>query len=436
MRLNRWRRTWRIERPLVLGVASIVLLMAFIGYWSVKASIGGAVIGTGVLEVTTTRTAVQHPIGGVVAEILKRDGERVEAGEVVLRLDDSRLRSDLAVTQSALFETLASIARLEAALDGRRELNPHPLLTEAAAIDPDVRTLIARQQRQLDDHFTTIDTEMRLLDEQIIQTEAQAAGLEAQLAAKRAEQSLLDADLDRARNLANRELIRSSELSVVETAGIRVRGEIGYVEAQIAELRGKIVEIDLRRLSVVTDAAELAGVELSRLAPERIRLLEERAAILESLSRSEIRVPVSGRIIESQVYGLRSVIVAASPLMMIVPEDEPVLARLRVFATDIDQVYVGQDASLKFKAFNGRQLPIILGRVWQVSADAFLDSTTQKSYYDVMVALNEEELLKLGDRDLLPGMPIEGFLATESRTPLEYVMRPIMFYLDRAFRDA
>ena len=122
--------------------------------------------------------------------------------------------------------------------------------------------------------------------------------------------------------------------------------------------------------------------------------------------------------------------------MMIVPDDEPVLAVVRVSATDIDQIYVGQDASLKFKSFNGRQIPIILGQVLQISADAFLDQRTQKTYYTVAIALHEAEMGKLGDTDLIPGMPVEAFLTSESRTPLSYAMRPILFYFDRAFRDA
>ena len=128
--------------------------------------------------------------------------------------------------------------------------------------------------------------------------------------------------------------------------------------------------------------------------------------------------------------------VAASPLMMIVPEDEPVLAVVRVAATDIDQVYVGQIASLKFNAFNGRQIPIILGQVLQLSADATLDQTTRQSYYNVAVALDEVDLSALGENDLVLGMPVEAFLTSESRTPLSYALRPILFYFDRAFRDA
>lgn len=418
----------------VVGVVAVLLLLMVFGVWAARAHIAGAVIGIGVIEVSTTRTAVQHPIGGVVVEILHREGDRVAAGDVVLRLDDRSLLSDLTVTEGGLFETLVNIARLEAALEGRQDMDLHPLLIDAAS--PELDALLARQQRQLDDHFLTIETERQLLAEQVAQTEAQIVGIEAQLDAKRDEQTILATELVRGHDLSDQGLIRTPELTTLEKADAAVRGEIGRLEAQIAELRGRITEAGLKQLAVTTDAADLIGVELSRLRPERTRLLEARSEILEELSRLEIRAPVSGRIIQSQILGLRSVVVAASPLMMIVPDDEPVLAVVRVSATDIDQIYVGQDASLKFKSFNGRQIPIILGQVLQISADAFLDQRTQKTYYTVAIALHEAELNKLGDTDLIPGMPVEAFLTSESRTPLSYAMRPILFYFDRAFRDA
>ena len=434
MQADPQRQTWKISRMVVVGVVAVLLLLTLFGVWAARAHIAGAVIGIGVIEVSTTRTAVQHPIGGVVVEILHREGDRVAAGDVVLRLDDRSLLSDLTVTEGALFETLVNIARLEAALEGRQDMDLHPLLIDAAS--PELDALLARQQRQLDDHFLTIETERQLLAEQVAQTEAQIVGIEAQLDAKRDEQTILATELVRGRDLSDQGLIRTPELTTLEKADAAVRGEIGRLEAQIAELRGRITEAGLKQLAVTTDAADLIGVELSRLRPERTRLLEARSEILEELSRLEIRAPVSGRIIQSQILGLRSVVVAASPLMMIVPDDEPVLAVVRVSATDIDQIYVGQDASLKFKSFNGRQIPIILGQVLQISADAFLDQRTQKTYYTVAIALHEAELNKLGDTDLIPGMPVEAFLTSESRTPLSYAMRPILFYFDRAFRDA
>jgi len=429
------RPTWTIRRPALAGVVTFLALLAAGAVWSVRAEIAGAVIATGVIEVSQARTAVQHPIGGVVVEILHRDGDAVAAGDVILRLDDSGLRSDLTVTESALFETLANIARLEAALEGRREMVLHPLLAEAAAA-PEWRALLERLQAQLDDHFTAIDAEMRLLDEQIAQIAAQIDGIAAQNAAAAAELAIVQADLARMRDLDDQGLIRAAEITAQETAEVQLLGELGQFEAQSAELRGKIAEAEIRRLAVRTDAAELIQTELSRLRPERTRLLESRSRILADLGRLDIRAPVGGRILGSQVMGLRSVVVAAVPLMMIVPDALPVVARVRVAATDVDQVFVGQEASLKFTAFHARETPVILGRVVQVSADSLQDPRNQRFFYEVLVALRPEEIAALGGEELIPGMPVEAFLATETRTPISYVMRPIAVYFDRAFRDS
>ena len=428
------RLTWSTRRPLLLGLGSFVLLVGVIGFWSVRADIAGAVIGLGVIEVSSTQTAVQHPVGGVVKEILAREGDRVAAGDVVVRLDDFQLLSDLKVVEGDLFETLAAIARLEAEVEGRTTLTLHPALAEAASI-PEYGRLIDRQQRDLDAFHASIAAEDGLLDEQVSQIQAQIVGIEAQLAASTDERALISAELLTARDLNARGLNRDAELVALEKAEVATRGEIGKLTAQIAELRGKIAEVELKRLQILPDAETSAAQELAKLRPERTRFLERRASILDGLTKLDIRAPVSGQIYQSAVQGLRSVIVAASPLMMIVPDDDPVLANVRVAATDIDQAYVGQSASLKFKAFNGRQIPIILGRVAQISADATLDTTTRKTYYQVKVGLLPEEMAKLGDKDLIPGMPVEAFLSTETRTPLSYVLRPFMFYFDRAFRD-
>jgi HlyD family secretion protein len=429
------RLTWNTKRPLLLGLGSFVLLVGIIGVWSVRANIAGAVIGLGAIEVSSAQTAVQHPVGGVVKEILALEGDSVRAGDVVVRLDDWQLLSDLKVVEADLFETLANIARLEAEIEGRTTLQLHPALAEVAT-RPEVAQLIRRQQRQLDAYFAAIQVQDRLLDEQAAQIDAQIVGVKAQLQAKADERALAEKELVLARDLNAQGLNRNIDLLTLETADVTRRGEIGRLSAQIAELRGKISETDLKRHALRPDAEDRAAQDLAKLRPERTRFLERRASLLDDLTKLDIRAPVSGKIYQSRVQGLRSVVVAASPLMMIVPDHEPVLVNVRVFSTDIDQAYVGQPASLKFKAFNGRQIPVILGRVLQISADATLDARTQKTFYEVKVALLAEEMVKLGDKDLIPGMPVEAFLSTETRTPLSYVLRPFMFYFDRAFRDS
>lgn len=430
------RRTWNARYPLVLSLMSVTLLAALIGLWAARANISGAVIGKGTVEVSQTMTALQHPIGGVVSEILVTNGDSVTAGDVVVRLEDAQLRSDLTVVEGNLFEVLANVARLEAIIDGRQEMDLHPAMVQAAAERPEFEALIQRQKRQLFAHFEALAAEARLLDEQITQVNAQIAGLGAQVTANRQEQAFVTAERKRLDELSQKGLMKASDLFALEKTQVSINGEYGRLTAGIAELRGKISELELNRHTIGPKEQKLAVAELSKLRPERTKYLENRAVLQDRLTKLEIRAPISGKVHDSQVQGLRSVVVAAKPLMMIVPDADPALVIVRIEATDIDQVYPGQEATLKFKAFNLRHLPIILGEVVQISADVFLDPLTRKNYYEVALELQEAEIDKLGDRGLLPGMPVEAFLATDTRTPLNYVLQPLMTYLDRAFRDA
>ncbi|WP_323765117.1 HlyD family type I secretion periplasmic adaptor subunit [Marinovum sp.] len=432
---DRSRRTWTTGRPFTIVVLTMILGLAGLGYWSTQARISGAVIGKGALEVSTTMTAVQHPVGGVVDQIFARNGDRVHAGDLLVRLDSSQPRSDLTVTEGELFETLANIARLEAVIDNRERLDLHPLLTEAAAAREDIALLVERQHRQLTAHFEAVTSGMGLLDEQAQQIRAEIAGVTSQLEATRDELTLLAEEIANADILAERNLIKGSDVYKLKKEDVAMRGDIGRLEAKIAELRGKISELTLKRLAVVPVAQEKAEDALSKLRPLRTRYMEKRLQLTDTLSKLEIRAPVDGTIHQSALFGARSVVVAAKPLMMIVPSSEPVQVAVRVDATDIDQVHVGQEASIKFKAFSQRELPIILGDVARISADAISDPVTKSFYYDVKVTLRTPEMAKLGDRDLVPGMPVEAFMSTNSQIAIQYVLRPIKHYFDRAFRD-
>lgn len=432
---DRQRSTWSTGRPLLIAVTSFVVLVLGVMVWSTRVDITGAVVGSGVVEVSTSMTAVQHPIGGVVEAIEAQNGDQVQAGDLLVKLDSRQIESDLNVTEIELFEVLASIARLEAILDGNRQLTPPALLTDELAERPEVQMMLDRQQKQLTAYFQALDAGIELLDEQIVQVQSEISGVEAQLAAKIDEQEFLNREIQNAQELAERKLIKLSELFRLQRLDVSVRGDVGRFTAQIAGLKGKVSELHLKRLAIIPTAYEKAEEALSKLRPMRTRFIEKRFSLMADLSRLEIRAPINGKIHDSRVQGRRSVVVAAKPLMMIVPEDDPVRIGVRVIAADIDQVYVGQPASLKFKSFNRRETPVILGEVGSISADVVADPLTKKHYYEVKVRLLDDEVQKLGDKELLPGMPVEAYMSTESRTPLNYVLRPIQNYFDRAFRD-
>jgi HlyD family secretion protein len=430
------RRTWSIRFPLLIGLTAILTVILAIAVWGAGTRIGGAVIGSGRVEVASDLTVVQHPVGGIVSEILVRDGDAVQAGSVMLRLDDAALRSELAAVEGELHETLANLARLEAVLDDSPTIAFEPLLVEAARTRPDLQRLIDRQQRRLDAHFSSITTENDLIAEQIRQVGDQIAGIESELAAKLARGGLLDEQIADQQQLADKGLAASSTLYDLRKDQLLNQGEIGQLRAKVAELQGRIAELKLKAHGLVPGLKDLAEAELGKLRPVRTRLLERRSQMLADLQRTEVRAPVSGRVHDSKVQGVQSVVVAASPLLSIVPTESPFQIGVRVDPDDIDQVHLGQEALLKFTGFGGRRIPEITGQVRSISPDALVDPATRKPYFEVKITPQADAVARLGTAELLPGMPVSAFMATESRTPLSYVTRPILFYFERAFRDS
>jgi len=430
------RNTWSSWKPLAIGIFSVVFLIGAIGVWSVKTDISGAIIGAGKVQVSASRLAVQHPIGGVVAEVLVGNGDTVQAGDVVLRLDASKLTSKLNIIEAELFELLAQEARLQAEIYGSRDLELHPLLNKAAKTQPEIQKLIDRQRRHLTSRYDSVDTKSRLLAEQIKQVDEQIIGTHAQLDSKIQRKYVVEAELVDAEKLAAKGLIKSAVLSALKKDQLNTQGEMGRLVSKVAELKGKIAEFRLKVHALPATMQEEAIVELGKMRPKRNKLLEERLSALDRLSKLEIRTPVGGKIHDSQILGVRSVVSAAKPLMYIVPNDRPISILVRVSAADIDQVYVSQPASLKFSSFSRRRTPEIFGTVSRISADAFLDKVKRKPYYEVEISLTLDEIAKLEGKTLIPGMPVNAFISTEGRSPLNYVTKPLRDYFERAFRDS
>jgi HlyD family secretion protein len=433
-RENRIRRSWTIRKPLGIGLASIVALFGGVGAWATTVNISGAVLGKGQVQASATRIAVQHPVGGVVAEILANDADKVKSGDVVLRLDDSMLRSDLATVEAELFEILANEARLQAEIDDRKELSLDPILKEAIKTNAGLKPLLARLQRQLEASRESLATQVSLLQERINQIRDEALGTQAALDAKR--EGLEFAQKELAAGLQNLEkgIITKQIVVPLQREVIVLKGEVGSLTAKLAELKGKQAEQQLASYAVPLTARALNSDKLNLLKQQGNKLIETRNSILYKLGKLDVRAPVSGMVFDSKVLGPRSVVEAAKPIMYIVPDSQRTLVSVRVEARDIDQVHVGQEAGLRFTTFNRRSTPMIEGRVTAVSADALLDPVTHSFYYFVEVVLGQDELRKLG-HELIPGMPVEAFLATDGRSPASYAVKPIADYFTRAFRD-
>lgn len=432
---KRDRRSWTVRKPLAIGLGAVIGLLGLVFVWAVTFNISGAVIGKGQVQASANRIAVQHPVGGVVSDILAGNGDRVENGDVVVRLDDSSLGSELAAIESELFELLANEARLEAELNGRSTLSLHPVLQGAVANNPALKLLLDQQQRHLQASRGSMVTEISVLQQQRNQIADEARGVQAALAAKREELALLSDELARAQENLKKGYTTRNVVSTLEMDFVQAKGEAGSLSAKRAELNGKLAEQQLKTYASPLDVKMLSADKLNLSRQQSKKLIESRNAVIYKLGKLDVRAPVSGMVFDSKLLGPRSVIEAAKPIMYIVPDTKPNLVVVRVDAIDIDQVDVGQEAGLRFTTFNKRSTPIIAGRVTAVSAEAFLDEKTQTSYYFVDVKLIESEMQRLGGVELISGMPVEAFLQTEGRTPASYVFRPITDFFARAFRD-
>tara|TARA_R110002051_G_scaffold99444_1_gene169892 strand:+ start:4045 stop:5352 length:1308 start_codon:yes stop_codon:yes gene_type:complete len=428
------QRVWGAKMPLAIGFAALVILVGVFGFWSINARIAGAVIASGVIQLENNRQVVQHPQGGVVGEILAKDGDTVTAGNVVMRLDDTLLRSELAIVEGQLLEIGARKARLEAERDGMESMQVSDDLIVAALQSDEAQNMIDGQQRLFEARLESLLRESDQIAEQIAQGQNQVDGTTAQLAAFKTQESLVQKELQDSQTLLEKGLTQATRVSVLQREQARLLGEIGSLTATIAQLRGQIAALDIQQLKLTTARREEANTILSDLQYREIELTERRLSLHETLSRMEIRSPVSGVIYGSKIFALQAVVSPADPIMYVIPQDQPLVISARINAIDIDQVYVGQDAALRFSAFEQRHTPEIAGQVARISADVFTDETTGQSFYQAELFPNDGELVKLGEQKLLPGMPVDTFIRTAERSPLSYLAKPLTDYFVKAFR--
>ncbi|MEX5727351.1 HlyD family type I secretion membrane fusion protein [Rhodovulum iodosum] len=426
---------WRATFPIVVGLLALVVLLGGIGLWSVQARIAGAIVSSGMIQVESNRQVIQHPDGGVVGAILAKDGDVVEAGDVLIRFDDTLLRSELAIVEGQLDEILARRARFEAERDGRDEVDFPEELISRASVMPDITSQIEGQQRLFEARIESMARESEQLDEQVEQIENQIRGAQSQIDALSIQLGLISTELRDQQQLLDKGLTQASRVSTLRREEAQLKGEIGKLESDIARARGQIAAIRIEQLKLVTRRREDAITTLRDLQFREIEMREKRLSLLETLSRMEVRAPVGGVIYGTQVFAIQSVVQPAQPIMYIIPQDRPLIVSSRIESIHIDQVFVGQPATLRFTAFDQRRTPEIEGHVTKLSADVFTDEATGISFYQAELVPDDGELSKLEGQELLPGMPVEAFIKTGDRSPLTYLVKPLSDYFNRAFRE-
>jgi HlyD family secretion protein len=423
-----------IRKQLRLGTAVLLLLLVGLGGWAALADISGAVIASGIVVVESNDKKVQHPTGGIVGELLVKEGDRVKAGDVLVRLDETLTRANLAIASKALDELTSRKARLEAERDARDRIEfPQALLDRKQ--DPEVGSRIENEQRAFDVGRTAREGQKEQLKEQIAQSKDSIEGYIIRERAKAQEIVLIEKELKGARELWSKNLIQISKLTELEREATQLEGERGQLISMIAETKGKIAETELKILQVDHDMRDDVGKELREVEAKIGELIERKVAAEDQLKRVEIRAPQTGRVHELSVHTVGGVIAAGEQIMLIVPDDDKLSVDVNVKPTDVDQLHPGQTAKLRFSAFNVRTTPEINGTLRRISADVQTDERYGKSYYVAHIDLAEDELGRLGTLKIVPGMPVEAFLMTEERRVMSYLLKPLTDQMQRALRE-
>ncbi|EEW24125.1 HlyD family type I secretion periplasmic adaptor subunit [Rhodobacter ferrooxidans] len=426
---------WSATRPLVVGFLTLAVLFGGFGLWSVSTNIAGAIVTSGQIEVEQNRQVVQHPDGGVVAEIAVAEGDTVQAGDLLLRLDGATIHSELAIVEGQLYEMLARRARLTAERDDAEAPQFPPELTAAATARADVAELMDGQLRLFNARRDSLARQGDQLAERQKQIESQITGITAQNDALTTQLALIRQELADQQQLLDKGLAQSGRVLALQREEARMRGQVGELTASAAQAGQQITETRIQILRLAADRREEASTQLRDIGSQELELVERRRALVERVARLEIRAPVSGIVLGLQVTTPRAVLRPADPVLYLIPQDRPLIIAAQVPTIHIDQVHAGQEVRLMFSAFSARTTPQLNGHVAVVSADALVDPKSQTSYYRAEIVLDPGEQQKLQGLTLLPGMPVEAFIRTDDRTPLAYLLKPFTDYFNRAFRE-
>jgi HlyD family secretion protein len=423
-----------IHRHLILALAIGFVLVGVIGVWAATSEFAGAVIAQGQLVVDSSVKKVQHPTGGVVAELNVREGAKVKAGDIIIKLDDTQTRANLAIVSKGLDELMARRAREEAELEGiDRIVFPAELL--ARQNDPAVARMIAGESKLFQTRRNSREGMKSQLAERVAQSQEEIGGLIAQVESKEKQIDWIKQELLGVRELWEKKLVQFNRVTTLEREQARLDGERGQLIAATAQSKGKIAEVKIQILQIDQDMRTEVGKDLADVRGKMAELVEKKVAAEDQLKRIDIRAPQDGVVHQLDVHTIGGVVQAGAQLMLVVPEADKLIVEAKVQPQDIDQLRVGQPAVLRFSAFNSSTTPELNGVLSVVSADVTQDQKSGTSFYTIRIAVAPEEIARLEGLRLVPGMPVEAFVQTTVRTVVSFFIRPFHDQIARAFRE-
>jgi HlyD family type I secretion membrane fusion protein len=424
----------RLGGLILAGLLAIALFFGGLGGWAALAPLASAAVAPGTVTVESNRKTVQHLDGGIISELLVRNGDRVAQGQVLLRLEDVESRAQYELLNGQRLALLAQQARLIAERDGLEDL-PLPPDLASAGTDPQVAELLAAQRRILASRNQVAEGQAAVLEQRIGQFEAEIQSLQSQAESGEAQLRLISEEMKGVAELVRKGLEKKPRLLTLQREAARLEGMQGDYRGRITRARQGIAETRMEMLGLKQErdaetVAELREVEVDLAdVSERLRIAEAR------LNRTEIVAPQDGLVLNLRYFTTGGVIEPGAPILDLVPETETLVVDAQLEPVNIDEVHAGLAAQVRLTAFKQRSTPVLAGTVTQVSADALSDERTGRRYYAARVEIPRSELDRLGQAKLYPGMPVDVMIQTGRRTALDYLMSPVSESFAHAFRE-
>ncbi|NOT13938.1 MAG: HlyD family type I secretion periplasmic adaptor subunit [Methylococcaceae bacterium] len=414
-----------------IGITVLVLTFGILGTWGYLAPLDSAALAPGHVTVKSHSKTVQHLDGGIVSQLLARDGDIVKEGDVLMRLDGTEIKAQLEILRGRLITLSAQMARLVAERDRREEITfPDNLLDLS-----DTHIAEARQgENQIfQARKSTHEGEISVLNQRVTQLSSKIKGLQGQRNSKQQLTSSYAEEISDLKKLLAEGFADKQRLRDIERNHAIVTGEIASLTSEIAGSEIQIGETKLQILQLQKQFQEEVAGKLGETQAEIHEVSQRLTATVDKVTRTEIKAPASGRVLGLSVHNMGGVITPGKPILDIVPQQEELIINAQVSPIDIDRVRIGLVAEVRFSSFKQALTPKVSGKVINLSADRLTDERSGMAYYQAQIELTPDSYDKLRGLELLPGMPAEVFINTGERTVFEYLMQPITNAFSRAF---
>jgi HlyD family secretion protein len=422
------QRLWR------RGLVFIAVFGGALSFWLIATTMSSAVIGSGQFVVDGNVKKVQHPTGGIVSQILVREGDQVSQGDLLIRLDETVTRANFQVVASQLYELFGRKGRLEAERDGRNTLEI-PAEFAGRPNNAEAEQIIAAERRLFEARRAARESQRAQFAKRIAQLQNEILGLRSQLDANARETQIINEELKGVRELYEKRLTPIMRLNGLERQAVGLTGQKGQLTAQIAQTEGKIAEIELQVARIDEDLRAETQKELREVQGKIAELSERRIAADDNLKRVELRAPSAGTVHQLAVHTVGGVLSPAEPAMLIVPSSEELIVEAKVTPQDRDQLQIGQKVTVRVHSSNQRNTPELTGTLTRIAADVSKDTPSALPFYPVGVTVAKSELERLRGVNVTAGMQADVLIEVGSRSPLSYLIRPLSDQVAKSFRE-